>query len=91
MQKVTLADLQNKVVGEMYWQPEGTTLTVCALTLNNGIIVTGDSACLNPSDFNADIGKKIAKDEAIDKLWFAEGYHRKQVYKEDEGDEEMIG
>lgn len=82
MQKVTLQDLLEKVASETYWQPEGTTLTVCALTLHSGIVVTGDSGCLNQSDFDAEIGKKNAREEAIHKLWFAEGYHRKQVHME---------
>lgn len=44
-------------------------LTICVLVLKNGFTVTGESACVSPENFNAEIGRRIAHDNAIDKLW----------------------
>lgn len=54
------------------------TLTFCILTLENGFTVTGESACASPENFNADIGKKIAYDNAREKIWVLEGYLLKE-------------
>ena len=53
-------------------------LTFCVLVLRNGFTVTGESACASPENFDADIGRKIARDNAIDKVWMLEGYLLKQ-------------
>ena len=44
-------------------------LTFCVLVLRNGLTVTGESACVSPENFNPEIGRKIARQHAIDKLW----------------------
>lgn len=49
-------------------------LTVCVLTLKNGYKVTGESACASPENFNAELGAKIARDNARGKIWALEGY-----------------
>lgn len=53
-------------------------LTVCVLTLRNGFIVTGESACVSPENYNQEIVEKIAKENARDKIWLLEGYLLKQ-------------
>lgn len=45
------------------------TLTYCRLTLDNGYIVTGESACVDPANYKAEIGEKIAYDRAFNSLW----------------------
>ena len=62
------------IVGEDYHVFPGTTLTVCCLTLRNGFTVTGESAAASPENFDVEIGKKIARSEARDKIWALEGY-----------------
>ena len=54
------------------------TLTFCILTLENGFTVTGESACASPENFDAEIGKKIAYDNAREKIWLLEGYLLKE-------------
>ena len=49
-------------------------LTICALKLENGFIVTGESACASPEKFNAEIGSKLAYDDARRQIWRLEGY-----------------
>lgn len=62
------------IVGEAYHVFPGTTLTVCALTLRNGFHVIGESAAASPANFDADLGRKIARDNARNKIWALEGY-----------------
>ena len=54
------------------------TLTFCILTLENGFTVTGESACASPENFDAEIGKKIAYQNAREKIWMLEGYLLKE-------------
>ena len=44
-------------------------LTFCVLVLKNGFTVTGESACASPENFNAEIGRKIARQNAVQKIW----------------------
>lgn len=49
-------------------------LTFCVLVLRNGFAVTGESACASPENFNAEIGRRIARENAIAKVWPLMGY-----------------
>lgn len=62
------------IVSEQYHVFPGTTMTVCALSLRNGYIVTGESAAASPENFDKEIGRKIARDNARNKIWALEGY-----------------
>jgi hypothetical protein len=57
-------------------------LTFCVLVLRNGFTVTGESACASPENFDAEIGRKIARQNAVQKLWPLMGYHLKQKLAE---------
>jgi hypothetical protein len=49
-------------------------LTFCILILRNGFTVTGESACASPENFDAEIGRKIARSNAVQKIWPLMGY-----------------
>lgn len=49
-------------------------LTFCVLVLRNGFTVTGESACASPENFDADIGRKVARANAVQKIWPLLGY-----------------
>lgn len=53
-------------------------LTFCVLVLRNGFTVTGESACASPENFNAEIGRKIARENAKQKIWPLMGYALKE-------------
>jgi len=53
-------------------------LTFCVLVLKNGFTVTGESACASPENFDAEIGRKIARANAVQKIWPLMGYELKQ-------------
>ena len=49
-------------------------LTFCVLVLRNGFTVTGESACASPENFDAEIGRHIARENAVQKIWPLMGY-----------------
>ena len=49
-------------------------LTFAVLVLRNGFTVTGESACVSPENFDAEIGRNIARQNAVNKIWPLMGY-----------------
>jgi hypothetical protein len=72
--RLTPADIDEQIVSAAFHIFPGTTLTVCALTLKNGFLVVGESAPASPENFDAELGRKIARDNARAKVWALEGY-----------------
>ena len=72
--RITPQRISDVIVSEQYHVFDGTMLTVCVLTLRNGFTVTGESACASPENFDAEIGRKIARENARQKIWALEGY-----------------
>lgn len=72
--RVTKRDVTNAIVSAQYYHFPGTTHTICLLVLRNGHTVVGDSACVNPENFNEGIGREIAYEKALDEVWKALGY-----------------
>lgn len=72
------AMIDDAIASEQYHVFPNTTMTVCALTLKNGYIVTGESAAASPENFDEAIGRKIARDNARNKIWSLEGYLLRQ-------------
>ena len=66
------------IVGEYFHIVPNTTLTLCVLTLKNGFTVTGESAAVSMENFDKEIGRKVARENARDKIWALEGYLLKQ-------------
>ena len=52
-------------------------LTFCVLVLRNGFTVTGESACASPENFDPEIGRRIARENAKQKIWPLMGYELK--------------
>lgn len=71
---LTAADLDAMVQSADYYQPAGSTLTVCAMLLTNGATVVGTSNVIDPANYNADMGKQVAFANAKGKIWELEGY-----------------
>jgi len=65
--RLTPQHIDDTILAEQYHVFEGTTLTVCCLTLQNGFTVTGESAAASPENFDTEIGRKIAKQNAREK------------------------
>ena len=62
--------------------PELGLLTFCVLALKNGFTVTGESACASPENFDAELGRKIARQNAVAKIWPLLGFSLKQKLHE---------
>lgn len=72
---VTMEGIKSKAIAHAFWHPyDNSTLTICVITLSNGFEVVGQSACANKANFDADLGKKLAYDDALNKVWMLEGY-----------------
>lgn len=82
--RVTPAHLDQTIESEQYYVFPGTTLTICALTLKNGFIVTGESASASAENFDREIGQKIARENARNKIWSLEGYLLRQKLFEEQ-------
>ena len=65
-------------------------LTFCVLVTKNGFTVTGESACASPENFDAELGRKIARSNAIDKLWPLLGYALKQRLHDKEAKNALV-
>jgi hypothetical protein len=49
-------------------------LSICILVMRNGFTVIGKSAPASPENFNADLGKKFAYEDAIRQMWPLMGF-----------------
>lgn len=76
--RLTPEQIDSCIAKEDYHVFPGTTTTVCLLTLQNGYTTIGDSACASPENFDEEIGRKLARDNARNKIWSLEGYLLKQ-------------
>lgn len=72
--RVTAEQVKSRIVDTMFTQVPGTTTTICAITLANGFVVTGTSACVEPTNFNAILGTDLAYENAVSKIWELEAY-----------------
>jgi hypothetical protein len=80
--RLTPQHIDDQIVAEQYVQPIGTVLTICVLTLQNGFYVTGESAPASPENFDEALGRRIARDNARQKIWPLEGYVLKSKLKD---------
>ena len=71
--RLTPAHIDAQIVDEKY-HVMFDTYTVCTLKLKNGFCVSGTSACASPSNFDAEIGRELARANARNKIWELEGY-----------------
>ncbi len=76
--RLTPDHIDSVIVKEDYHVFPGTTTTVCRLELRNGYSVIGYGAAVSPENFDEEIGRKIARDDARNKIWMLEGYLLKE-------------
>ena len=50
------------------------TMIIAVVKLPCGFKVTGQSSCVDPANFNEELGKEYALEQVEDKLWELEGY-----------------
>ncbi len=73
-EKVTKESIEARIHKSDYMVLPNSTVTMCNIVLVNGYSVRGESACVDPRNFNLEIGKNLAYKDAFAKLWALEGY-----------------
>ena len=71
--RVTKEGMESRITGKEFIRIAN-TVTICNITLDNGYSVRGESACVNPLNYNQEIGEKIAYDKAFAQLWALYGF-----------------
>ena len=67
-------DIDAAIVSETFTTLPSGKAMVCELILRTGFSVRGESSCVSKDNFNEDIGKKISREDARNKVWMLEGY-----------------
>ena len=75
--KKIIADSKEEV-----FEPEGSSYTIVSWTLPNGYTIEAGSGCINPKQYDRELGIKYCREHLTTKLWELEGYHRKYLYNE---------
>lgn len=71
--RVALEGIESKIASEDYIVHEG-ILTMCILKMRNGFYAVGESCPASPANFDAELGRRFAYENAIRQLWKLEGY-----------------
>lgn len=73
--RVTLESMVAKIEREEYLHPEALpSMTICVILLKNGFTLVGKSAPADPENYDPDLGRKFAREDAIRQMWQLEGY-----------------
>ena len=80
--RITPEQVDAAIISEDYHVFPDSTVTIALLKLENGFTVTGESACASPENFDAELGRKIARAQARDKIWALMGYALRQKLHE---------
>lgn len=88
--RVTLADIEGAVkrantfvagralnaLGFDYSEEGGPEdlMTIAVVTLHNGFVIIGKSACASPENFNAELGATLAYEDAVRQIWPLMGF-----------------
>jgi hypothetical protein len=66
-------DIKDTIVAAEY-QKMGSKTVVCLATLKNGFELVGVGSCVDPSNFDMEIGKEVAMENVVEQIWRLEGY-----------------
>jgi hypothetical protein len=72
--KVSMQQVMDEIYDVSYHRLGDSTVTVCLIKLKNGFTVTGQSACVDPAEYNKEIGEQIAYKRAEDAIWSFLGF-----------------
>jgi hypothetical protein len=71
--RLTPQHIDDQIVAEEY-HVFAKRMTICVLTLYNGFLVSGESSCVSARNFDEELGRKLARENARQKIWPLEGY-----------------
>lgn len=88
--RVSLQDIENAIVHKHFTIANKTlpgdvpaltfadsalsVMTLCFLVMRNGFVVVGKAAPASPDNFNAELGQKLAYENAVHQVWPLMGY-----------------
>lgn len=72
--RVTIPSIKARIAKAEYQHNEGTTLTICIITMVNGFTFIGHSACADPANYDAEVGERYAYENAFKQIWSHEAY-----------------
>jgi hypothetical protein len=84
-ERITKEYMASRITETKFISIPDTTVIICNITLDNGYSVRGESACVDPANYNVEIGQRISYDQAFSKLWplfgfmLAENIHRNKM------------
>lgn len=67
------------IVDEHYIEVAPKQSVVAVLKLENGQVVIGESHCLDPERFVTEVGTRIAREDAVRKIWAMAGYAMREA------------
>ena len=81
---ITEADIKDLIErSEIHAETIFDKVTVVSLKLPNNFIITESSACVDPNNYDFELGKKICLEKIENKLWELEGYRLAcKIYEE---------
>lgn len=88
--RLTPEKIDQVIIDESYVVLPSGKAMICELTLKNGFTVRGESACVSKENFDLEIGAKIAKENARNKIWELEGYLLQQRLFEEKKEQEYL-
>jgi hypothetical protein len=100
--RVSLADMEAAIVGRFDVMADEAVQTVavgelaslklfsiCVLVMRNGFVVIGKSAPASADNFNPELGKKLAYEDAVRQLWPLMGYALRDMLYQRDADERL--
>lgn len=72
---VTLAQINALIDGSRVYDTKiGHKTTVVCLVLPNGFEIVESSGCVDPENYDHEMGLKICRERIVNKVWMLEGY-----------------
>lgn len=79
--KVTNELIESQIESVEYEILKGSTVTRCQIIMKCGFRFVGESACIDPSNFNKELGEKYAYEDAFNQIWKPYGFHLMMLKK----------
>ena len=73
--KVTHELIESEIDSVKYEILEGSTITRCQIIMKCGFRFVGESACIDPNNFDKKLGEEYAYNDAYSQIWKPYGFH----------------
>ena len=80
MYKLTKEYLESQIKDVQYIETVPNKCVHCVITVHNGYTFHGDAGVIDSTNFDLSIGKKVAYDNAFEKMWSIYGFIIQEKY-----------